>query len=1018
MDLNRLPFTSLFHFYHQFSAINKQVFWVLLVCLMTASGFFLLNYEQDHFWSMDIVEVADSEVSPVEVGSVTQHYQTLPIELNAYQQSVSYVSGPILPHPTPVLIFWVLQVIAWSVFLGVVTQIRSRWVYFFYLLFVLFLSFTEVQDLLWPAAEGNRADPFFLVRLGLLAVYLGLAYAFQMNLLRWTLPIRIGTFFVLNLLLFGGVYLTDGWEGLHLLAANEVPFLGFLSIVFILFIAKEPINLIVYAATNQPRQQSRLDYRLIVLIMLLWLLVCFAWIDEFFPIGWLPWFRPGLRPMHITLLAAVLTTFTSQHHYHQVKDAFSMQSVFSHVLMALSVLVLSFLMLNYSYTDLIFARQFERLSAMFLGFVGLGYTFYLFYNHASLLRRKINLYFLMALGPRLPITMIWLFGIGGLIVGEGPSSGLKTHRLLVHSTFCQVADNYAIRGEREAALEAYRRSLPSVSNSPKPHYNLASLMLANPAQAQTALYHYRQSVNSYDFPFSRINAANLLVAKGSPSGGIAELEKARPGERNNSYLANNLGLLYYRQGVPDSAISAFKRALLNDLSQSAIYINLARVYQRYGRPAEAGRFFTASLAVPKPSPSTLTNALQYELMTGKSLGIDPKLLQGQTDFFLNYNYALQSFDRLFPAQVPIIKRFSQEDGSPDAALLDTWRMFHQDSIPYALSRLQGLAVGFPAFAARGYLMLGAAYYQAELPGMAQQLFQQAGELGLSKGRLYAARMALELGQRDSAFVHLSSLRVEDENLWEACSRELAMLFHAIGQPLLAETEWPSADFSQDDWTRVGIYADSTASYSYALEAFRQVQNLDSTSVAPYLELGKIANRYGDPFAIENLRYGLQLADSSSESLKIELARAYWKQGAQERFAQALKNIPLDTLSRLAPELRALRSLAIGDTILALSQLAAIVEANPLYTPAILESVRIFRSQEAWDLGNALISKSLEINTEDPEIWYYYAVVSKAYGMKEDTGFGAARAIELSRDAARREEIAREFAEEIRLIAEE
>jgi tetratricopeptide (TPR) repeat protein len=1017
MDLNRLPFVPLTYFYRQFAPLNQVIFWVLLLSLLVSGGFMLFNYTQETFWSMEVMEVAEPEVVPLTVTEIRHNYLDIPIELNAYRQSVSFVSGPILPHQFPVLLFWVLQMIAWSVFLGVVTQIRSRWVYAAYLLFVLFLTFSGVHETIWPATEENGGDPFFLVRIGLLAVFLGLAYAFQVNLLRWKLSWRILSFLLLNLLLFGSVFLTDGWEGMHLMAAREVPYLGFLSLLFLLFIAKEPVNLILYAATNQPDKRFRLDYRLVTLILLLWLFVAFTWVDEYFPLNWLPAFRLGLRPTHVTFMAAILTAFTSQHHYHQVKGQFSLQSVFSHMLMVLGIVSMSFWMLNYSYTDLLFFRQFDRLAALFFFFVGLGYTFFVIYNHGGLLRKKVNFYYLLTQGPRLPVGIIWLFGIAGIILGEGPTSGLKTHRLLLHNTLSQQADNWAARGQNEEAMEAYRRSLPSASNSIKAHYNLASLALGQPGKEETALYHYRQSVKAYDFPFSRINAANLFLVKGNLSGAINELLKARPAEKANVYLANNLGLLYYKQAAPDSAIKTFQQALLSDLNQSSVFANLAQVYQAYDRNQEARQFYEAALQTRQPSVSALTNALQFEMLTGEKLELPEYILEESDDFFLHYNHALRNFEQPEASRAMLIKQLGREGGSPDAAILDAWRMFHDDSSEYAMSLIQGLETIYPPYAARGYMLLGTAFYQSGVPEMARLAFEEAGDLGLAKGDLYAARMELELGFRDSAFSRLSTVRVQDESLWEESARELAKLYQAIGEPLYAETEWPAADFDADDWARVGIYADSSQGYAYALEAFRSIQNLDSGSVVPYLELGRIANRYRDPFAVENLRYGLDLADSKSDALRMELARAYLYQDELERADSLLSDLSQKPeLEEDYLEIEAGLALAKGDTTEAVKRYTQILDDYPLNQTAINESARIFMAQEAFQAGNALITRALELNTGNAEIWYYYAQVSRAYSLEEDAGFGAAKAIELSRDPRRKEAIAREFAEELRLLA--
>ncbi|MEL6842466.1 MAG: tetratricopeptide repeat protein, partial [Bacteroidota bacterium] len=656
-------------------------------------------------------------------------------------------------------------------------------------------------------------------------------------------------------------------------------------------------------------------------------------------------------------------------------------------------------------------------SSMFFALLSLGYLVYLLYNFAPLLRRRINLYYLLGEGPRIPYFIIFMFGVAGFLIAEGPTEGFQFSRMLIHNTLNQKADNLLLKGENQAAIEAYKRALPSASRGVKAHYNIASLLLANPKMAKTSRYHYRQSTQTYDFPFSRINAANLFAVKGNLSGAINELRKARSAEATDPHLANNLGTLYLKLGQADSAIKSFQRALLADPEASSTYSNLAQVYQRFERPADAKAFYEASLSVAQPSDMALTNALQYTLVSGEDISINREQVQGSKDFFLHYNWALRHFESGDLIDPMLVKEMSNS-GSPDAAVLDAWRMFEDDSIEYAISRLDGLATIYPDYAARGFMLLGSGFYERNVPEMSQQYFQRAGDLGLSKGKLYGAKMELDLGLKDSAFAHLSSVRVEDLDLWEASSRELAMLYLSIGQPLLAETEWPSADLDQNEWTRVGIYADSSNSYLQALEAFRVVQNLDSNSVAPYLELGRIANRHQDPFAIENLEYGLELADSNNLDLKLELARAYALHQRSTESQTLLNSLPSE-IDSIIPrqEVEVLILLAQSDTATAVEQLTRLHEQNPLNQFAVIKLCEIFANQGAYEAANPIITRALELNTANAEFWYHYALVSRNFSLWEDAGYGAIKAIELSQSPTRREAIAAEFEREIRMIAE-
>jgi predicted Zn-dependent protease len=647
-------------------------------------------------------------------------------------------------------------------------------------------------------------------------------------------------------------------------------------------------------------------------------------------------------------------------------------------------------------------------------------------NHAALIREKTNVYFLLTLSTRYRFMIVWAIALIGAIVMEGRTSWSMEHRVkhsysTQHGDLAQLklmqGDDLSLAEKQQLESKrnnAYKYASLEVVNSPKAFHNRAFYNL-------TSIELLNETINLYlgakGFPYSTLNASNLYLVRQRPDMARDLLKKTWK-QTKHPLLANNLGVLYAQAAEPDSAIRYYKEALLSDLNLSSAYANLAQIYERYERPREAQEFLKTAVELRHPSDAALTNAIAYQLKHGTVISTSTIDLN-EASYSLKFNYLLRllvSGEK--EAARELIKTFNPKEISADAMILDAYLMFQQDSMEYAISKFVYVDQVFVGKQAESYYTLALAYLERGVPEMAKLYFQKAGQEGMPRGFLYAAQIEMAMGQLDTAYAHLSRLRVDHEDLWNESSKEIATLFLIVSfdNPLYAQTEYDLSKLTHEDYIRIGKLADSTNSYIPALEHFRKAIALDSMDHRPYLEMSRIYNKYSDPLAIVNLGYGLRVAPDEPEML-LELSRAYLLQGKIDSATQVLSRIPDTAIPLEQNKLKASLALTQQDTVTALSLLEKVYQQKPLDQEVIISLASIYHKQGNYDKGNFLIGNALTINTEDPEIWYYYALFSRAWGQSRDAGFGALRAIELAQGEARKRGIQTEFQAEILEVIE-
>lgn len=1000
-------FVPFLFFLGGYTRSQRVVFLLLLTLLALSSGLYLFTSLNPTYFPVTIAEVAQSQQAVSTVEQVTYQYRDYALQLPVFHQTVTFAASPLQVQGWMLFAFTLVQLLGWAAGLATASLMQSRWSYVVYGLFAIWLHFTQVFTLILP---GDNA---VAVELLLQVLTLGLAYAFQQNMIRVPFLTRFLALTAILMAAFGYVWFTQGYPGLHESIRAGFPFLAFLALPFLVFIGKEPLALLFYVATNQRDTARRMPLPMLVGIAVLWLLSTVFMLAPFFSRG--AEIHQWIKPSILATISAVLTVFLSQNLYKLTETVFKQNFVFTMLLVSWGLITMSHLALSQGRGGFVYVFDAEGIMALAFAGVGLGYLIFVTANHLPLLRMRANSYFALAKGTKFGFFTVWLISAIPIVFGLG-STGWRTLAVVIGEQLALDGDQAFMAGDNKAAVASYRAATQVLPAEVRSNYNYACLLAVDPNNAQLALERFRKSCDLIEFAPARINAGNIFMVSETPKGAIREL--AGNGWQAPYYQLNNLGLAYRRVGMADSAVACLKRAVSRNPEFSAGYANLSEVYYENGKSEWGLKFIRAALDFSTPSPAAVCNGIYRKLHDGAPVELKTLTVSTtETPYATAYNSLLWWLNKgEVSAASAVAQQLTTETSMPEAIILDAYLRFRTDSVEHAMSRAEFVARTYPQAAGNAYYALGVAFAGKKVPEMAQQYFAQAAAAGHVKAALYAATLNLDLGRPDSAQAALSRLRVQHQELWGDVSRELAILLNAYNQPVFAETEFPAANFTRNDRIRLALIADSSSRYVTALETFRTVLTTDSNDVAPYLELGKLYNKYGDSRAMETLQLGLKKAPKNAQ-LQLALADAYSQAGntagARKLCQPLLQDAAVAADARLLAARIALRE---GDRANGATLLKEAVKREPLHREAVLSLFNLSMETGDFETANRTVTQAVRTNTRNAELWAAYALISRQWGLSEDAGFGAAKAIELSTDPARKKELATAFAPELSGLA--
>lgn len=1003
----KLKVIPIYRFFQNLDSINKALYLLLFAGVLAMVIGTAMAVEDPVRWTLQVNEFNAGDASNVAVREFEAGYRTMTTEIGAWAADVTYVASEIRPVEWLVLVFVLAQILAWAYLLTAATYTKSYWGFIPHFAFALIVAAGK-------CFEPLSADLPWLYNILLTAGILAPAYLMQQKMIRLPFSLRLLFFGVATSIPFVLPYAVAGWTAVHFSTVEMLPVLCFLLLIYVFFVSNDVSNLMFYLATNAKKKKFRVQFPIIFGVWLVIVTLEFLMLQKI--LGWdlIPVEDFPLRPMHLVMFASVVIVGTKQNMYPILKDFINNRGL-SVGLTAISLLALSTIFYHAALGEYLFIYMVERLAIIFFFVTGIFHFFYIFYNFGSLIRARINFYYLSMMPKRLMYFFVVIASVLFSLALEA-SDGFKTQRLFSAVRYNRTGDDELVKGEDVLAAKWYEFAASAAKGTAKGNYNAAMIaMQVNDDEAKAREY-FRFAYSFIPFPYAYLNHGNLEMNEGSFSQAKYVFQRSKA-HISDAYVSNNLAQIYMIYESPDSAIMELKNAMTLRPDVSGFYANLGKVYMTYEKPAVAREFLELGLQTSDPGPAVVANALYLNLRDGTGIELSDSLLRSprvQAQAEALFNYAIDRYkDRDYEGALQALQPFlSQKEPPPNAQLLEGMIAFETGKVAAAKSRMESLANDFNGYDQIAHHYLAVAYFSAGVPEMAAEYFRKSVDAGRSADLINQARMEIDRGNQEYGFQQLNLARQQDSTLFFEVEKEVAMLQLARGEYFMASIGFDPSSLSQNEWARVGRYAGAIRNHGAALEAFRNYIMRDSNSVVPYLEMGRISLKLGDSLALENLMPGMAI-DPENVPLRIEIARAHLQQGnlaeAQKLHQQVASAAPDAYEVRfLGAQLKA----AAGDSAAALEDVKALHTMQPLHQRTVIELSRLSRGLNDEFEAQNTVDIALKINHRNSDLWYEFALLERMLGREAEVAHAARKAIETAWEPERIEQINAEFRAEI------
>lgn len=1021
MAKRKLKVIPIYKFFQIMDLPSKVIFLSLLLGLTALSVGLVISADDPVKWSMDVVEVPATQQKEVSLIDYEANYRTMTAEVQAYKENVIIGPKMIVPKNWMVLIFAAAMALGWTSLLTGASYIKGYGIYGAFLLYGIFAMTERMFEVVYPGVG-------LIISFGLVVMAAIPAFLLHQGYIKLKFWLR----FLIFLVLIGGPYLVlhqmAGWEGLHRASAEAFQIYLFFSLAFLFFVASEINNLVFYLGTNAKKRKFRARSNILLGVFIVLIGLQFMMLQD--AMGWrLVKIPPDFpfRPLHLVAFSALIMVFTKQNLYPALREYINNRGM-SFAILGIGLLGMGIFFYHSMLGEMLYRYSIERIAIILIFLTSVFHLGYTYFNFGVLLRARVNFYYISMMPRKL---MYFFVVIATFMIGFGmeASSGFHSRPSFSTSFYNRLADAYLVEGDKAQAMGYYNAAVGVAEGSVKGNYNRAILAWTVAENTELAEKHFLQATQFLPFAPAYINLAAMELETGVPSQAMFYLKKGLK-ETNDKYLHNNLAQIYVMTADPDSAIIHTKEALRLDPDNSTFYGNLASIYMDYERYDEAAKYFQAGLECDPVSPMTVTNAFFLDLAYGVDLEVSEEVVrlpEIRDHLEAWFNLAISKFRRQDMAGTRSVLdslTASIDRGLPDSLkggyrppellFLDGCLLFEEGQVQNAISRMEFLDQNYPPLKPYTKHFLGAAYHGQGVSGTAAEYYRKSVTNGRFSDLMSEALMEIDRGNHDYAFMLLNQARAGDSTLMGPVATEMALLQMARGEYLLASIGFDIDGLTRNEWTRVGLYAGKIGNIPAALEAFRKLIVKDSSSVIPYLEMGRISLANHDPLAKENLQPGLDLEPDNIE-LQTEMARALIQAGEiKEGLAMGKKVL---ASGKETPEVKLLEAeLAIveKDTTNAIILLDTLQKRHPLLEKVVIQLSVLLRATGREIEAQNLVVESLELNRMSPALELELARVEKALGRIGESAQAAQRAMKKEITLERIKQIQEEFAKEIEM----
>lgn len=1004
-NYEKVPRIKSLYFYPGLSFIGKVIFILSQVFILSLVLYFLVLYFQKTDPAFPLVAVEDLFKTIVPVQKFHINYRTTELLFPVFNVFTTFNAEMAKPGLSTSLLFLIGQLLGWILLLFSSLKMKGYISFIVYGFFMFYIVFSSIAEMVFGK------DIYLLGSLFIGLLFIAPPFLMARKILKFSDGIILLYHLLLFILLLSLVYFKGGEVFLHRFSTGSLPLLFLLSSFIIVFSTRVFFEFLILVFTNSKKKESRMSLTyLIILLSLVFILLLFSSLSYF---NILPHFKYFPEPFLIVILLLLVAAPVFQNGYVSIKNVFKGNSGFIALLNGLFIILISVLIYAILAGEKTIIFQFRTLTSICLPIIFFFQILYLYINFGKQLKERMPVFSILHLPTKIRFISVWFMLAFSVLLAEANWGwrGLAFIRTISDNA---KADNGLLQNDIPYSISWYRNALKFTASDPKANFNLATLLIQNKGSLDSASAHLKQASSFFkDFWVSGLNHANLNLLFGNKVAATEILKEAIL-VNNSPWLFNNISYIFYKKNMPDSAIFFLKSSLNSSYRIPETFGNLALIYHRYGKPIEAGKFITLGLENEPKNENLAVNAISISLNQDTLLYTEePDPEQIQTESLLN-NYsllALKKGDLTLTEKLTDISVSKNPGAEP--LLVKIHLKFLQDSLLNSKTRAEYLNYAYPEYGSLAYHNLAVDYFNTEVPEMAAYYFQKSSTSGIGLDSLNYASAVIDKGDPENGYRLLNEVRAIVPDAWIPASKESAMLLRAFGQGQYAFTDWNFEDINIEECMRMTKYAALSGNRVEALEAARLGQAVDSSSILPYFEMGKIFSGLKDSLAFETFDLGL-LKSPDNDSLLIAKAEALLNFGNPKEAKKICSKITITNDSLQLKRLKARILIAENNLKDASELLKSILKVNPLDKKSCILLGRIYLNQEKNTEAYRLFFEATEINFCNADLWFHFAEAALKLNMQKESGYGAIKAIEFSYTKEAKNLIQNSFKDQIKV----
>ncbi|MCS6904812.1 MAG: hypothetical protein RML72_08355 [Bacteroidia bacterium] len=977
MTTSRASLKKLLEFLQYFYSSGQKLFWLLWGTLCLSLILLVVVIYTPTFWVSETKPLAVSQAETIILETVRENYREIDLFSKAFSNFIEYSATHFSPNFFLVYVLIFFQIIGYSALLAGSSRLEGILGYVPLLVFCSHLYSSEFVSVFIQNYEYHKWGAFFIMLPFLLFYYFVKTKAFSLNLVQ-----QFGIYGGAILGLYFAVGLVGGNAALYKTATFGYRIHLIIILIFIFFIAKDLLALLVWLITRKNFENPGAAYRIFILsfIAFIALQALLLFVPHYY----------NFQPLHFFVVAALITVLFSQSAFPILGHIINSQLAYSLIILGTGILATGYIAFHIGNGEFTFRNNVQFLINFVFGVLSLLFGLYIIINFRAALRS--NQYFFDSLyeGRVLRFAPVWAVTLVVLIVYDGINLWNTYYSL--HCTYKNIQGDYYLlaKDENEARL-MYQMATNYKDTDFKANFNLANVLMAfiHPNSDKEEILKVQKHLSKAE-ENSKAPSLLAILKKGrffsilglNKAAKLLYLSKIR--EMPLSELYCNLASVYFNEGKLDSTEFFLKQGLSHFPEDAILNSNYSSVLLKKGKIKEAISYSHKAFTQQSKEPVVLENYYLFKIVNDSleveevpfrkdsTIGIGFQYNQSllaykKGNFLLADSIANWLLNRTQVAEIKFLKLLTCASTNQWKQAIDFYKsLIHQD----------------PDYTPIASHALATLYFKQKTPEMAALYFHKAAQSGWPKDSLFYAYSELDAGNHYKAYDILKVLALDHKDLFELCKREMALLDFAYGN-----TEFLGWDFSgitPDEALRGGIIGGLVDNPGPALKFYQDLVDTDKKITTPYLEIGRIFRKLnGDESAIKQLELGLK-RDPNNVAIHLEIAQSEINLNRLEAAQKRIKQIEAKVKER--PEY-----------LFLLAQIAArqkqtekarkLLEENYrkfiFHKPTILQLFAMYLEQKKYTQGYQFLSEVLDYNSQNPDYWLYYYLFAKQIGMRED-----------------------------------